>query len=179
MDCDVAREALSARIDGEREPVPARRVDEHLEACAGCREWYSRVVEQTQQLRRLAGRSQVSSVPAPPDRSPATTRHRHWTPATWQRWALAFVGMTQVALAAAQGLGADVGMPAGHDAMMGGHLLNESTAWSAALGVVMVIAALRPAVAAGLAGVLVVFTVILAAYVISDATAGAVRLRAF
>lgn len=67
-------------------------------------------------------------------------------------------------------------MPAGHDAMMGGHLLNESTAWSAALGVVMVIAALRPAVAVGLAAVLAVFTVILAGYVISDATAGGVTL---
>lgn len=84
--------------------------------------------------------------------------------------------MLQLALAAAQGLGADVGMPAGHGSMAGGHLLNESTAWSAALGVVMVIAALRPAVAAGLAGVLAVFTLILAAYVISDATAGAVTL---
>ena len=28
----MAREALSARIDGEREPVPAARVDEHLDA---------------------------------------------------------------------------------------------------------------------------------------------------
>ena len=33
MDCDVAREALSARIDGEREQIPAARVDEHLADC--------------------------------------------------------------------------------------------------------------------------------------------------
>ncbi|BBY65602.1 hypothetical protein MHEL_38450 [Mycolicibacterium helvum] len=66
-------------------------------------------------------------------------------------------------------------MPADHG-MMSGHLVNESTAWSAALGLVMVIAALRPVMAPGLAGVLAVFTVIFAAYVIKDATAGAVTL---
>lgn len=175
LDCDVAREALSARIDGEREPVPARRVDEHLVGCADCREWYSTAVEQTQQLRGLAGRSQVSSVREPIDRAPATTRLRHWAPGTWLRWALAFVGMIQIALAAAQGLGADVGMPADH-AMPAGHLLNESTAWSAALGVVMIVAASRPVAASGLAAVLVVFTLVLAGFVISDAMAGAVTL---
>lgn len=172
MDCDVAREALSARIDGEREPVPAPRVDEHLATCDTCREWYSRAVDQTQLLRRLAGRSQVQAVAAP-----AETVRRGWTPAgvaEWQRWALGVVGATQVMLAVAQGLGVNVGTSAGHHAMMAGHLLNESTAWSAALGVVMIVAAVRPAAAAGLAGVLTVFTVILAGYVVSDALSGAV-----
>ncbi|MCB0946449.1 MAG: zf-HC2 domain-containing protein, partial [Mycobacterium sp.] len=39
MDCDTAREALSARIDGEREPIPGARVDEHLAGCPACRDW--------------------------------------------------------------------------------------------------------------------------------------------
>ena len=177
MDCDVAREALSARIDGEREPVPALRVDEHLASCADCREWYSRAVEQTQQLRRLVGRSQVSAVPEPRHRSPARTPLPAWAAATWQRWALGVVGVIQMGLAAAQGFGTEMGMPTrGHDPMMGGHLLSESTAWSAALGVVMVIAALRPAAASGLAAVLLVFSLILAGFVISDAASGAVTV---
>jgi len=176
VDCDVAREALSARIDGEREPVPTLRVDEHLASCAGCREWYSRAIEQRQQLRRLVGRSQVSAVPEPRDGS-STRIPQAWAAATWQRWALGVVGVIQIGLAAAQGFGADVGMPArGHDAMMGGHLLNESTAWSAALGVVMVVAAVRPAAASGLAAVLVVFSLVLAGFVISDAASGAVTV---
>lgn len=79
-------------------------------------------------------------------------------------------------LAIAQGFGANVGTSAGHHAMMAGHLLNESTAWSAALGVVMIVAAVRPGAAAGLAGVLTVFTVTLAGYVVSDAMTGAVTL---
>ncbi len=94
---------------------------------------------------------------------------------TWQQMALAVVGVLQTAVAAAQGFGVDVGMPAsGHGAAMSGHLMNESTAWSFALGVVMIVAALRPSVALGLAAVLTVFTVVLAGYVVSDAASGAV-----
>ncbi|WP_431816432.1 zf-HC2 domain-containing protein [Gordonia jacobaea] len=40
MRCEVARESLSARIDGERESVPAARVDEHLAQCPACQRWY-------------------------------------------------------------------------------------------------------------------------------------------
>ncbi|WP_372456582.1 zf-HC2 domain-containing protein [Mycobacterium intracellulare] len=67
MDCDVARVALSARIDGEREPVPSLRVDEHLASCAGCRQWYSGAVERTERLRHLIGRSPVAAVRLPRD----------------------------------------------------------------------------------------------------------------
>jgi predicted anti-sigma-YlaC factor YlaD len=56
----------------------------------------------------------------------------------------------------------------------GSHLLNESTSWSIALGVAMVVAALRPGAAAGLAGVLTVFVGVLAVYVVVDALSGAV-----
>ncbi|KDE97959.1 hypothetical protein Y900_003130 [Mycolicibacterium aromaticivorans JS19b1 = JCM 16368] len=173
MDCDVAREALSARIDGEREPVPAARVDEHLTTCDQCGAWYARAIEQTQQLRRLAGRSQVAAVAAP---SPPSRKVR--PPARiWLRWSLATLGVLQIALAVAQALGLNVGTAAaGHHAMMAGHLLNESTAWSAALGAVMIVAAARPTAAAGLAGVLSIFTAILTAYVVSDAMSGAVSL---
>jgi len=168
VNCDVAREALSARIDGEREPVPAARVDEHVASCTACRDWYSRAVEQTQQLRRLVGRSQVVAAPQPRERTPARSRLRAWATATTPRWALGAVGVLQLGLAAAQGFGADVGIPA-H-----GHLLHESTAWTAALGVAMVVAALRPAAAPGLATVLAVFTVVLTGFVVGDLASGAV-----
>jgi RNA polymerase sigma-70 factor (ECF subfamily) len=46
VDCEVAREALSARIDGEREPVPSARLDEHLDQCADCRSWLEAVAVQ-------------------------------------------------------------------------------------------------------------------------------------
>lgn len=39
VDCEAAREALSARLDGERQHVPAARVDAHLGSCPDCRVW--------------------------------------------------------------------------------------------------------------------------------------------
>ncbi len=59
---------------------------------------------------------------------------------------------------------------------MAGHVLNESTAWSAALGVVMVVAAVRPAVAGGLTWVLAAFAAVLSVYVVVDAVAGRVTV---
>ncbi len=109
----------------------------------------------------------------PRDRSPGRAPRRPWAAATWPQWALGAVGVIQIGLATAQGLGAGVGMAArGADA----HLLNESTAWSAALGVAMIVAALRPAAASGPAAVLAVFSLVLGGFVIDDLTSGAVTL---
>ncbi len=163
----MAREALSARLDGEREPVPSARVDEHLRECAECRAWRDAVTEQALDLRRLAERRPTLTAL---DHSVEETR-RPWL--GWRRAALLGVGVVQIALAAVQGLGLSVGLAHGHG-MGGGHLLNESTAWSAALGAVMIGAALRPVAAAGLAGVLGVFAAVLTVYVAVDATMGAV-----
>lgn len=169
MDCHTAREALSARIDGEREPIPAARVDEHLAGCQACRQWQADAVEQTQLLRRLAGRSQVAAV-APP-RAGSTQRPR--PTGTWARWGLGLTGVVQMVLAIAQGMGVHLGLPHGETV---GHVLNESTAWSAALGVAMVAAALRPPVAGGVAWVLAAFVAVLSVYVVSDAIAGGVTV---
>lgn len=94
---------------------------------------------------------------------------------TWRRWALLCVGIAQIALGTVQGFGLDVGLTHQHPTGAGTHLLNESTSWSIALGVIMVGAALWPSAAAGLAGVLTAFVAILTGYVIVDALSGAVR----
>ncbi|MFJ4657851.1 zf-HC2 domain-containing protein [Nocardia sp. NPDC088792] len=39
MRCETVREALSARIDGEQEPIPGEAVDRHVESCPTCRSW--------------------------------------------------------------------------------------------------------------------------------------------
>lgn len=72
------------------------------------------------------------------------------------------------------GFGLNVGLTHQHPTGAGTHLLNESTSWSIALGVIMVGAALWPSAAAGLAGVLTAFVAILTGYVIVDALSGAV-----
>ena len=181
VNCDVAREALSARIDGEREPVPAARVDEHLEDCAECRAWRDQATAQADVLRRLSRQQPVAAVAAG---SPQPTATRTFG-VRWPRAALLVVGLAQCAVGGAQVWGLDLGLHSGvhegpHEgphvaAHIGGtHLFNESTAWTLAIGLVMVAAALRPALAAGLAWVLATFTVVLGVYVVVDALAGAV-----
>lgn len=162
MDCDTARQALSARIDGEREPIPAVRVDEHLAECDACSRWQAAAVGQTQLLKRLAGRSQLSEVRAPPEGHPSRLRT---VPGSWPRWALGAVALIQLALAVSHGLGG------GHSSG-GGHVHNESIAWSAALGVAMLAGALRPAAALGLAWVLGAFTLFLVSYEVADVSDG-------
>jgi predicted anti-sigma-YlaC factor YlaD len=177
VDCEVAREALSARIDGEREPVPSARVDEHLRSCAPCRSWYSSARDQAAQLRRVAcgGFASLARINAPVPSRHAHGRYAAWCRMHWPRSALALVGLIQIALAVAQAIGLDFGMVARrHGAMTGAHLLNESTAWSVALGAMMIAAALRPVAASGLAGVLCMFVVVLAGYVIADSISGQV-----
>ena len=169
VNCDVAREALSARIDGEREPVPGARVDEHLESCAECRAWYDQSIAQADVLRRLARQQPVAAVPA------ASPRRGVSAPPAgigWQRWALVAVGLAQCAVGVAQAFGVELGLQ--HGPHGGAHLFNESTAWTLALGLVMLAAAWRPALAPGLAGVLAAFVAVLAVYVVVDALAGAV-----
>lgn len=170
MDCEVAREALSARLDGERETVPSVRVDEHLGVCTACRVWFDQVADQARDLRQL-----VDSRPAitPLDAVGIVAPAQRPSLMAWRRWALLCVGIAQIVLATVQGLGVSVGLTHDHTMSFGNHLLHESTAWSAALGVIMVAAALWPGAAAGLAGVLTVFVGLLTVYVVVDVLAGA------
>lgn len=131
MRCEDCREALSARLDGEDEPVP---VEPHLAGCAACREWFARAEE----LRRAM---LLRPAPAVPDLT-ATILER--TPApSGEGWglriALAAVAIGQLGLAFAQLLDA-------HGAV---HLDHEGGAWNLAVGIGLLTAALRPRTAGG------------------------------
>ncbi|MGB5150454.1 MAG: zf-HC2 domain-containing protein [Mycobacterium sp.] len=169
MKCEVAREALSARLDGEREPAPSARVDEHVAGCSQCRAWFDIVSVQADQLRNLARPETVLAVTSTPDKTRDIRPTRYWI-----RWALFVTGLAQIAVSVVQALGMGVGLAHHHDAGQGGHLLNESTAWSIAIGVAILVAARWPVAAAGLGGVLSVFATVLGAYVVADAVAGEV-----
>jgi predicted anti-sigma-YlaC factor YlaD len=174
VECEVAREALSARMDGEREPVPARRVDEHLSSCPSCRQWQAQMDSHMQLLRGLISTDRTRMIPvtdavAPPVASGLPGQR---TGIGWARIALAAVGLVQLGLAVVQASGFSIGVHVGR--MTGEHLVNESTSWSIALGIAMLIAAARPAAAMGLAAVGLVFTIVLTGYVVADGLAGAV-----
>jgi predicted anti-sigma-YlaC factor YlaD len=164
VDCLTCREALSARLDGEPEPVAVERTDDHLRTCAGCQAWHLRATELTRSLR-------VRVAVAVPDLTEAimATAPVH-APAGWRaRGALVGVASAQVALGLSQLFGATThhGEP-----VIASHLFNESTAWNLALGIGMFWAAFRPKATSGLIPVLAGFVVLLVAYSTHDLIAG-------
>ncbi len=182
MRCEVAREALSARLDGERPQVLAQQIDAHLQSCRRCRTWLIGAAAQTRRFATvdagqgpdLAGKIMATAGMA------STPPHRRWLPPRpsghW-RWALIAVGVFQVAIAAAQISGIDFGiMPHhGHGAMMtGAHLLHESTAWLLALGLAMIAAGIWTGAAIGVAAIAGAYSLALVGYVTVDAWNGAV-----
>jgi RNA polymerase sigma-70 factor, ECF subfamily len=180
MRCDVAREALSARLDGERPQVLPQQVDAHLESCSRCRNWLIGAAVQSRRLASVTpgnGPDLVEKIMASIGEQ-ATGRHR-WMRTLrshYRRWGLIAVGAFQVAIAAAQISGIDFGMVSSHmhGAMSGEHLMHESTAWLLALGLAMMAAGVWPVAAIGVAAITGVYCVALLGYVIVDAFAGEV-----
>jgi copper transport protein len=62
MDCEQAREVLSARLDGEETGDDATTVESHVAGCAACRDWLAAA-------QRLARRSRLSAAPQVSDRT--------------------------------------------------------------------------------------------------------------
>lgn len=160
MRCEIFREALSARIDGEPEPLRPGEVDRHLETCADCRAWYSGA----QDLRRFMT---VRAAPAVPDLT-GVLLQRIPAPAG-ERWGaragLGAVAVAQLSLSVAQLMGVATGMSIG---TMADHLSHESTAWNLAVGVGLLWAALRPRAASGQLPVLTGFVTVLLGLSVTD-----------
>ncbi|HET6707014.1 zf-HC2 domain-containing protein [Amycolatopsis sp.] len=161
MRCEECREALSARLDGEAEPVSP---DEHLASCAECRAWFAGA----ERLRRT-----MLLRPAPPvpdltaailERTPAPSGER-WG----RRLALAVVAIAQLGLAFAQLLDT----AGGHGGIHVGH---ESGAWNLAVGIGLLTAALLPRTAGGQLPLLTGFVGVLLVLSAGDLAAGQVTL---
>jgi predicted anti-sigma-YlaC factor YlaD len=185
VECKVCRTALSARIDGEREIVPAARVDEHLEQCAQCCSWYAAAVETSQLLRGgshfapdLTDAIFAAAELEPPRKSIGSTWRRSLfaraARISWTRVLLGLLGVVQCALAIGQFAGLDFGMAQHHGAEMTQHLMNESTAWSLAIGIGFIYCAVRPYATSGVLPVLGVLVAVLTAFVIGDLHSGVV-----
>jgi RNA polymerase sigma-70 factor, ECF subfamily len=177
MRCEVAREALSARLDGEHPQVLAQQVDAHLESCGRCRTWLIGAAVQT---RRLAS-VEPGDGPDLADRimaslSEGSTARQRWMRALrsrYRRWGLIAVGVFQVAIAAAQISGFDFGMVSHtHGAMSGEHLMHESTAWLLALGLAMIAAGFWPVAAIGVAAIVGAYSLALVGYEVVDVVEG-------
>ncbi len=160
MDCQSCREALSARLDGEAEPVPAAETDAHLAQCPACTRWQASAQALTRAIR-------VRLVEPEPDLvdavlAAAPPRHTALTP----RLALAAVAIVQLWLALAQLLAGATGGHSGHG--FSTHLFNEGAAWNLALGIGLMVAAVNAHRAAGLLPTLGGFVAVLVAFSVSD-----------
>ena len=177
MRCEVAREALSARLDGERPEVLAQQVDAHLEACGRCRTWLIGAAVQTRRLASIKpghGPDLVDKILA--SLTEGSTPRQRWMRtlrSRYRRWGLIAVGVFQVAIAAAQIGGIDFGMVSHtHGAMSGEHLMHESTAWLLALGLAMIAAGFWPVAAIGIAAIVGAYSVALLGYEVIDVLEG-------
>ncbi|HEV8563110.1 MAG TPA: hypothetical protein VGR06_42885 [Actinophytocola sp.] len=170
MECQTCREALSARMDGEHEPVPAGDTNRHLAGCAACRSWQARAIEVTRLVR-------VREVTPTPDlaehildRAPVLVSSRGW----WARAALGVVALAQLSIGLSQVLGVDnPGQHTGHPGtLQAGHLFNESTAWNLALGIGLFWVVFRASTATGLIPVLGGFVLVLVGFSTHDLITG-------
>jgi predicted anti-sigma-YlaC factor YlaD len=175
VDCLTCREALSARLDGEEEPVPAAETDRHLDSCAECRAWETRVT-QTSRLLRVREAIPVPDLSAAIlEKAAPPQSTRGW----WARIALVIAAIAQVGLALTQVLGS--GTPAGHGGAhvavpAAEHLFNESTAWNLAIGVGLLWTAFRSRGTSGLIPVLAGFVLVVGLYSVGDLMSGTVAV---
>jgi predicted anti-sigma-YlaC factor YlaD len=175
--CERCREALSARLDGEREPGRPGAADAHLSRCAACRRWYAAAARVTD-LVRAAAPTPASSRPSEAGIAPARRGGTEGTWVTLLRWALGALGAFQFLLGAAQVAGVAgvehlhaVGGLAGSQA---GHLWHESAAWNIAIGAGFGWVAARRARPVGVLPMLTAFVAALTLLTVSDALAARV-----
>jgi predicted anti-sigma-YlaC factor YlaD len=140
MECDRAREGISARIDGEDPGVPAGALDGHLAGCQACRGWQQRAHVMTRRAR-LGGpfleRDLSDQVLAAVSPVPARRRLA-------LRAVLLAVSLGQLAVTVPL-------LIMGHDQDAGAHAAHELGSFDLALAIAFAVGAIRPALSAGLA----------------------------
>ena len=138
MDCEAAREGISALLDGEQPGLERSSLDAHLASCRACRAWR----EEAHELTRRARLTSASPIPVPSASlmgavRQAERRRRWWRSLALTRGALALVAVGQLVVTIpALLLGSD------HDAPI--HVAHELGAFDMALAVGFLAAALRP-----------------------------------
>lgn len=173
VSCEACRESLSARLDGEDDPVERATVDTHLAGCGQCRSWFDDAAVVTRLART-----------APPIVSPgvdatvldATPRRWRARTAHVLRWVLGGLGLIQFLLGVAQisALAEQSHVHAGQVASTG-HLWHESAAWNLAVGAGFAWIAARRGNPSGITPTLTVFVVVLTLLSLDDLSAGRVE----
>lgn len=161
VDCDQAREAASARLDGELDAERAPALDAHLAGCASCASW-------ERDAATVTRRARLRTADAPgPDLTPRVLAAAPSARSPWpvERWLLLVVGVTMLLAALPSALGAgDV------------HLIRDAGITDVALAVGVLSAAWQPWRAAGVLPVVLVLAAALTATAVADVVSGEVPL---
>ncbi|GEM_PF-232352 len=145
VNCEEAREAISALLDGEAPGAEAAELAEHLGGCAACRHWRERAHLLTRSVRiqpaPLAARPPADLMEVL--RSYGWALRRRGRGLTMTRLALVVVAAAQLALCVPI-------LILGHDRSAPLHVAHEMGSLDGALGVGFLVAASRPARAMGM-----------------------------
>jgi predicted anti-sigma-YlaC factor YlaD len=143
MRCDLSREAVSARLDGEALPagVDERALDAHLAGCVDCQAWETSALALHRQARLHAAPVVADRTDAILAALPVTARPRRVREGV--RYALLAIGLTQLLLALPVLLTGEAGG-------MSTHMAREMAAFEVALGIGLLSVAWRPRLAGGL-----------------------------
>jgi predicted anti-sigma-YlaC factor YlaD len=142
MDCDSAREAISAQIDGEDPGPTASVLAAHLTDCVACREWQGRAHAVTRRARLGGSFLDYDLTPRVLAAIPAAPARRRLRLA--QRGLLAALALAQFAISAPL-------LFLGHDHDAGVHAAHELGSFNLALAIAFAVGAIRPRLSAGLA----------------------------
>lgn len=169
---------LSAQLDGEDDPVLRPLVDEHLDGCAGCRDWLDRAAA----VNRL---TLTALTPQVPDLSatilaalpPVVPPSRRIPVKALLYLTLALVGAVQLILGLTQ-VGGGVSAGHAHNGLGAtqGHLWHESAAWNVAVGAGYLFIGLRRTRPTGLVPMLTAFVAMLLLISVTDLTGGRVDI---
>jgi predicted anti-sigma-YlaC factor YlaD len=163
MDCERARTAISAGLDGENPGVPGDVLRGHLDNCARCRAWEQRahVVTRRARLGGLAldhdlAPGVLAALPAAgsPERRPMALRA-----------GLVVAALAQLAITVPL-------LVFGHDHDAGTHAAHELGSFDMALAIAFLVGAVRPRLSAGLAWPCGIAALGLAGTAIADMIAG-------
>jgi predicted anti-sigma-YlaC factor YlaD len=171
MQCTSAREAISARLDGEPLGIPARELEAHLAACHQCAAWAESAALVTRRVRRNPGPrvpDLTAAVLAALPRQPPPDAFRARAVTEVLRVTLFAVGLAQAVLGwptLAFGGGA---MPAPM------HMTHETGAWNLAAAAAFLAVAAAPRLAAGALPFLGTFAALLTVLTAGDLVAGLV-----
>jgi predicted anti-sigma-YlaC factor YlaD len=175
MQCQRCRDALSACLDAEDDPVERAVAEQHLAGCGDCRRW----LEGAAAVTRLARVGIARPAPGVPDSvlDAVPPRSRRWLPAVL-RLALGLVGALQSMLGVAQAVAA-AGVAIGTVRMFQGaapeDLVHESAACNVAVGAGFLFVAWRRTRPSAVVPILSAFVAVLCLVSVDDLVDGWVR----